>query len=426
MPTVPIAATPTRRILTAELLAIGTELTVGETLDTNSGELARSLVVHGVAVTRIADLPDDLDVVVDALRTALARADLVVTTGGLGPTPDDLTREAVAAVCGETGDVDQATLTWLEDLWARRGQPVPVGQRRSRPGSSRPPRRCPTRTGRRPAGGWTGPDGRVIVTAARPTARDAADVGRAGAPAARGAAAWARTARCGRCGCTASASPRSPRLLGEPLLRATNPVVATYARHEAVDVRISARGRRGPRRPPSWPTRPRRVVAGGARPNVWARGDDDLGRRASARRSRPAAGRWPPPSAGTGGALVVLLRDMPSLRRAEVVAIPTSRASARTRRGRHRGGGRRGAMPSVRDGRAPVRIRPRGANRRGGRRSAVADRRGTPDGHAHADERLAFHAGRLGGGPGGASPAAAVLLDGSGAAGSDGAVPERP
>ena len=58
---------------------------MGETTDTNSGELARSLVAHGVAVSRIADLPDDLDVVVEALRTALSRADLVVTTGGLGP-----------------------------------------------------------------------------------------------------------------------------------------------------------------------------------------------------------------------------------------------------------------------------------------------------------------------------------------------------
>ena len=114
-----------RRILTAELLAIGSELTVGETTDTNSGELARSLVAHGVAVSRIADLPDDLDVVVDALRTALSRADLVVTTGGLGPTPDDLTREAVAAVCDETVSVDLATLDWLKGLWARRGHPFP-------------------------------------------------------------------------------------------------------------------------------------------------------------------------------------------------------------------------------------------------------------------------------------------------------------
>ena len=114
-----------RPILHAELLAIGTELTVGETTDTNSGDLARSLVARGVTVTRIANLPDDLPVVVEALRTALGRADLVVTTGGLGPTPDDLTREAVAEACGETVAIDPETLAWLEGLWARRGHPFP-------------------------------------------------------------------------------------------------------------------------------------------------------------------------------------------------------------------------------------------------------------------------------------------------------------
>src|SRR5690349_8081164 len=152
-----------RRILTAELLAIGTELTVGETTDTNSGELARSLVAHGVTVTRIADLPDDLEVVVDAMRTALGRADLVVTTGGLGPTPDDLTREAVAAVCGEEVVVDPDTLAWLEGLWARRGQPFPsvnVKQAWLIPSAVS----LPNPNGTAP--GWfvSRPDGRVMVT----------------------------------------------------------------------------------------------------------------------------------------------------------------------------------------------------------------------------------------------------------------------
>ena len=120
----------TGTLVTAELLAVGTELTVGETTDTNSGELARSLVAQGVTVLRVSNLPDDLAVVVDALRTALARADLVVTTGGLGPTPDDLTREAVAEACGETPVEDEATLAWLRELWARRRQPFPEVNRK--------------------------------------------------------------------------------------------------------------------------------------------------------------------------------------------------------------------------------------------------------------------------------------------------------
>ena len=154
---VPIAgADAGRAIVTAELLAIGTELTVGETTDTNSGELARSLVGLGVRIVRISNLPDDLAAVVDALRTALGRADLVVTTGGLGPTPDDLTREAVAEACGEQPVVDEATLEWLRGLWARRRQPFP--ETNLKQAWVLPSGRCSrTPTAPRPAGGSTGP-----------------------------------------------------------------------------------------------------------------------------------------------------------------------------------------------------------------------------------------------------------------------------
>src|SRR3954454_9700726 len=98
--------TPRRRILTAELLSIGTDLTVGETRDTNAGELAGRLTAAGVRVGRITALPHDLVAVTEAFATVLGRADLVVSTGGLGPTPDDLTREAIAAACGEIVVVD--------------------------------------------------------------------------------------------------------------------------------------------------------------------------------------------------------------------------------------------------------------------------------------------------------------------------------
>src|SRR5436189_191823 len=91
-----------RRLLTAELLSIGTEITVGDTRDTNAGELARWLTARGVSVLRLSAVPDELLTVTSAFAAALERADLVVSTGGLGPTPDDLTREAIAAVGGES------------------------------------------------------------------------------------------------------------------------------------------------------------------------------------------------------------------------------------------------------------------------------------------------------------------------------------
>ncbi|HEX6867448.1 MAG TPA: competence/damage-inducible protein A, partial [Candidatus Limnocylindrales bacterium] len=114
-----------RRLVTAELLSIGTELTVGETRDTNAGELARALTDLGVRVGRMTALPDDLGIVTEAFTAGLARADLVISTGGLGPTPDDLTREAIAAACGETVVVDPDLEAWLRELWRRRDMPFP-------------------------------------------------------------------------------------------------------------------------------------------------------------------------------------------------------------------------------------------------------------------------------------------------------------
>ena len=111
--------------MTAELLSVGSEITVGDTRDTNAGELARDLTARGVQVLRLQALPDDLEVVRGALEAALGRADLVVTTGGLGPTPDDLTREAIAALVGEEPTIDPEMEAWLRDRFERRGMAFP-------------------------------------------------------------------------------------------------------------------------------------------------------------------------------------------------------------------------------------------------------------------------------------------------------------
>src|SRR5688500_7372003 len=98
------------------MLAVGSELTTGSTRDTNSGDLARELTLLGVRVLRSVALPDDLEIATAAFADAITDADLVVSTGGLGPTPDDLTREAIAAACGLEPRVDEALLSWIEGL----------------------------------------------------------------------------------------------------------------------------------------------------------------------------------------------------------------------------------------------------------------------------------------------------------------------
>jgi molybdenum cofactor synthesis domain-containing protein len=85
---------------TAAILTIGNELLSGDVENTNGSWLARRLEAAGAAVRLMAVLPDEIDEIAPALREQAARNDLVVVTGGLGGTPDDLTREAVAAAFG--------------------------------------------------------------------------------------------------------------------------------------------------------------------------------------------------------------------------------------------------------------------------------------------------------------------------------------
>ena len=80
----------------AEILSIGSELVSGQSLDTNSRWLSQQLGSLGIAVAYHTTLGDEMEDHLAAFRTAFDRAELVVMTGGLGPTQDDLTRDALA------------------------------------------------------------------------------------------------------------------------------------------------------------------------------------------------------------------------------------------------------------------------------------------------------------------------------------------
>ena len=114
----------------AEILSIGTELLLGQILDTNSQYLAERLADLGVDVLYVSTVGDNLGRAKETIERALGRSDLVVTTGGLGPTEDDLTREAIAGVLGETPEVDPALETQLRTWFAGRGMPMPERNRK--------------------------------------------------------------------------------------------------------------------------------------------------------------------------------------------------------------------------------------------------------------------------------------------------------
>lgn len=113
----------------AEIVSVGSELTSGQNLDTNCQWLSRQLAEIGIPVGFHTTVADDLADNVAVFRTACQRADLVLATGGLGPTLDDLTRDALAAVAGVRLVEDAASLAHIQEMFARRGRVMPTSNR---------------------------------------------------------------------------------------------------------------------------------------------------------------------------------------------------------------------------------------------------------------------------------------------------------
>ncbi len=109
----------------AELLSVGTELLLGQITDTNATHLARLLAAYGVDVLFKQTVGDNMERVIAAFHLALSRADLVIATGGLGPTEDDLTVEAVAATVGLPLVFDQAVADRIAGFFTQRRRQAP-------------------------------------------------------------------------------------------------------------------------------------------------------------------------------------------------------------------------------------------------------------------------------------------------------------
>jgi nicotinamide-nucleotide amidase len=114
----------------AAIVAVGSELLGTERLDTNSLRLTETLLRHGVELRRKAVIGDDEEEIAAELRGLLPRVDLVLVTGGLGPTADDVTREAVAAALGRSLAVDPEVLAGIERRFQRLGWKMPEVNRR--------------------------------------------------------------------------------------------------------------------------------------------------------------------------------------------------------------------------------------------------------------------------------------------------------
>lgn len=119
-----------RRGVRAELLMIGTELLLGQTVDTNAAFIAEQLALHGVNVYFKTTVGDNRQRLLAALSIALMRADVVITSGGLGPTEDDLTRDVVAAALGLELVEDVMAVQQIEGWFKRQDRHMPASNRK--------------------------------------------------------------------------------------------------------------------------------------------------------------------------------------------------------------------------------------------------------------------------------------------------------
>src|SRR6056300_311939 len=105
-----------------DVLAVGTELLLGQIVDTNSAWLGEQLAAHGIDSLAQTKVGDNVGRIITHLRSMLEHADAVIMCGGLGPTHDDLTREAIAAVMGVELELDEGIGAVIREMFESRGR----------------------------------------------------------------------------------------------------------------------------------------------------------------------------------------------------------------------------------------------------------------------------------------------------------------
>jgi nicotinamide-nucleotide amidase len=220
----------------AEIISCGTELLLGHITDTNATYLAQSLASLGIDLYFISQVGDNRGRIVETLRRAWERSDLIIMTGGLGPTEDDLARESISALLGETMQVDPVLETELRGIFAARNIIMP--ERNIKQATLIPSARAlPNPLGTAP--GWWVEKDRHIIVAMPGVPREMyrmweQEVIPRLSPY-TGGLIFTRILRVWGLG----ESAVEERL--DPVIHSNNPTVATYAKSDAIDVRITAK-----------------------------------------------------------------------------------------------------------------------------------------------------------------------------------------
>jgi nicotinamide-nucleotide amidase len=222
----------------AEIISIGDELLVGETTDTNAAFIANQLPLLGIDLYWVSQVGDNQPRIVEVLRRAWQRSDLIFTTGGLGPTGDDLTREAIAEMLGEKLEIAPALERDMRERFARWNMPMPLSNlKQAALIPSAQPIPNPQWTA---PGWWIEKDGRILVAMPGPP-REMNDM-------------WRNevNSRLQRISDqfilqkTFKTFGLSEAAVGEmsfPLFTLDNPVLGVYAKPDGIQLRIKAKAR---------------------------------------------------------------------------------------------------------------------------------------------------------------------------------------
>jgi competence/damage-inducible protein CinA-like protein len=220
----------------AEILSCGTELLLGHITDTNATYLAQSLAALGIDLYFVSQVGDNQGRIVETLQGAWERSNLVIMTGGLGPTEDDLARESISALLGETMRVDPVLEAELRGIFATRNAAMP--ERNIKQATLIPSARAiPNPLGTAP-GWWVEKDGHIIVAmpgVPREMYRMWEQEAIPRLSPYTGGLIFTRILRVWGLG----ESAVEERLDG--LIHSDNPTLATYAKSDAIDVRITAK-----------------------------------------------------------------------------------------------------------------------------------------------------------------------------------------
>ena len=222
----------------AEIISIGTELLRGEITDTNAVYLASQLPLLGMELQRITTSGEDIKKLAQIIRQSLSRSSVIITTGGLGPTQDDLTREAIALVLGEEMFTDSALVTELKSHFVRMGREMPPSnmQQAMRISSSTS---LPNPRGTAP-GWWVEKNGKVVAVMPGPPREMLPMWQNEVLPRLKTrfpvATILSRTIK------TFSIQEAKVGELVQPFFEAANPTLGIYAKPDGIQVRLIAKG----------------------------------------------------------------------------------------------------------------------------------------------------------------------------------------